>query len=276
MPAWMGRRVRVTFSFLWLTGSRSDNASAGTFDDPDAVIVAQNGIVGLSSFVGGGDTTFDERLRSSVSAYEFQLRLAGDRHLAPSLYWTPSVGAFGGFGLNRYTYTAVIRDDGALDAFFQLGQRIKSYSVGGDIGAALTWKVFGDDLRFTLAGRGGVYWTRATMRGNDCFVNAGLLSCPVAPGTFVPNGLFNTSTSASASRVGFRGTITGAMAVVWGRFTFSAGGFFTWYSAVASISNPSINLTNQPAANTVVGRPRVSFDSAYTGGGMFIVTLALN
>ena len=276
MPAWMGKRVRVTFSFLWWTGDRSDNTTAGVFDDPNAVIVAQNGLVGLSAAVGGGDTTIDERLRSSVNAYEFQLRLAGDRHLAPSLYWTPSIGAFGGIGLTRHTYTAVIRDDGALDAFFQLGQRIRSYTAGGDIGAALTWMVFGDSLRLIVAGRGGVYWTRASMQGNDCFINAGLPSCPVAPGTFVPNGFFNTSTSASDSQIGFRGTVTGGMAVTWGRFTFTAGGFFTWYSAVPSINNPSINLANQPAANTTVGRPRISFDSGYTAGGMFVVTLALN
>lgn len=276
LPSWIGQNARLLFSFGYWHGDKKNNRAAGPADDPQINGAAQNGLIGIAANLGN-PSIISRSYENSFHSFEFALRLAGDHPVGGAVV-TTSAGLFGGYGRNTYDYTAINRDTGVIDQFFALQQKLNSWRFGGDVGASITWFLLGRDLRLTFGGRAGAYLIRSSLNGEDCYFAGNTNACPagLALGTFIPGAQFRTTSRDTASNVGFRGTLTGALTYTFGIVTMSVTGFFAYETSVAGVINPSISLTTLLPVNTNVGAPRIGFTNGYSAGGVFMVKIALN
>jgi hypothetical protein len=268
MPPWMGQRVRIGVTGTYM--SFSDKASTSGTLGPSAagVLDLQGRAVLAFNSTGAG---LNESLRVTRQGFDLNLRIASDFALAPGWTLTPSAAVFGGRTVDSYNFDSLFTlGGGAPLAFNQFDEKLRTWSLGGDFSAGLTWQPT-SALSINVTGRGGLVWQRSHLDGTGCAVFVGL-SCSLAP--FFANALSNSSVSDSRSRIGFRGgaAVNASLDMRFGILT--VGGFFVYDSAVPGVQNPSQATLLVPGTSTGQAA-RVRFDDAFRYGGIVTMRIPL-
>jgi hypothetical protein len=263
LPPWFGTRVRVGLTGSWQ--SYSDNtASSGVTSATGAFqYIGVDGRV-ITALAAAG-TPFTETLRVNRKGFDVNLRIASDFPLQPGWTLTPGVSVFGGRVRDTYNYRHTAF---ATPIVFDIDEKVKTTSFGGDVSAGLTWQAT-SYLALNATARGGVVWMRSRLEGSDCF-GFGTVSCS-PPFTLV--GPSTGSVTDSRSRVGFRGGLSLGAALDMRFGILSIGGFFTYDSAIPGVSNPTSALaTTTPGT---IGAARIRFDDGFRYGGTLNLRIPL-
>ena len=277
LPAWLGKSVRLSFTGAYLGGRGGDSRSTPLSPTSTPHYTTVDGRAGLAVFVGV-PFRVGERLRVEQEGFELALRLASDVPVGPGLALSPSLGIFGGRTRTNFDFTGnlIQQATGVSFAAHTITERLRARKVGLDAGLAATWRPW-SNIALTLAGRGGVVWTRASLTASDCFqFGFGATQCTTPAGTAPTGGAFATSARDRESEVGFVGTVHGALSYDGGWVVLSVGGFFTWESAVPGVRNP-VNTVGGAVVGAQIAAPAsVRFDSGWKGGGFVTIRFFFN
>jgi hypothetical protein len=267
MPAWMGQRVRIGVTGTFI--SFSDKTSTSNNLGPSGAGVTD--LQGRTIFAfGSAGFDLNESLRVTRQGFDLNLRIASDFVLAPGWTLTPSAAIFGGRTVDTYNFDSSFVNGGATIFTNQFDEKVRTWSLGGDFSAGLTWQAT-SALSINVTGRGGLVWQRSHLDGAGCAVIS-VVNCSFA--VFAPGVVSNSSISDSRSRIGFRGgaVVNASLDMRFGILT--VGGFFVYDSAVPGVQNPSqANL--QPITTNIGQTARVRFDDAFRYGGVVTMRIPL-
>lgn len=278
LPAWMGQRVRVSFTGSYIGGWGSDRTSTVLSPSSRTYYTTVDGRFGAAN---GSNNAFvrSESLKIDQSGFELALRLASDFPVSSGMTLTPSLGIFGGHTRTNFDFAGSLASQqfGINTVAHTITQRLTGWKAGLDAGLGMTvrpWR----NIALTLAGRGGVYWTRARLNSSDCYQSGvGVSQCTTAQGAAFTGVQYATSAQDSGSAVGFVGTVHGAISYYTDGMVLSFGGFFSWQSAIAGVRNPVNAVGNGPALGSqITGPASVRFAGGWKAGGFVTLRIFLN
>lgn len=271
LSAGLGHNLRVGLTGTYVSMHDSQSASRTLTSTAVGVIDLQGRTVFAVNLLGAGiNPGISESLRVHRTGFDLNMRVASDYSLAPDWTLTASVAIVGGRTIDAYNFDSRYVSAGVTSVANQIDEKVRTWSLGGDISAGLTWQAT-STFSLNLTGRAGVVWQHSQLDGTQCVVFT-VVNCSTA--LFIPGTVSNTAVSESRSRAGFRGgaALNVGLDFPIGRLTL--GGFFLYDSAVPGVQNPSQATLLAPGSST--GQTaRIHFDGVFRYGGVVALRVPL-
>ncbi len=279
----IGAAPRFEFAFTLFQGSQRDGSSPGGCDvaamQCDRGTLGRVGGLSETGFgflvvpppfvpVGAPDGAFtvNGQYKGKYWGGDATFRYKTDFHVSRTLVLTPSVGVLGGAQVFKHDLRITYDMIGGPERFAaEVQASLSSFSVGPELGGALTWQA---TPRLSLHGGATIafLYRHASLKSSDCGTVAGS-SCPLVA---IPE--FSSSVDSSRSRMAFRvGMEVGATfkARPWLHVTVT--GFGSYDTAVPGIARNDTYLTSGGIATS--GPSKVVFSGEWSYGGALLFTI---